>query len=79
MLSLLAALFLPRPPLRDFALLDSEGRCRAFHRARQAPAAHGWVEVSETRLSWLGHPLPSRARLDRRPRAAGRDLKAYPA
>ncbi|WP_407681563.1 hypothetical protein [Pseudomonas mangiferae] len=77
MLTLLAALFSPRPPLRDFALLDDHGRCRAFRRASQAPAGAGWVEVNETRLCWLGQTLPAGAFLIPRRRAAATRFPAY--
>ncbi|WP_263147640.1 hypothetical protein [Pseudomonas sp. RIT-PI-AD] len=64
-MTLLRALFTPAAPLRHYALLDGRGRCRAIHSARRAPSGHGWVEVVESRLSWLGQPLPAEARLIR--------------
>ncbi len=59
---LLRFLFNPRPTLRCFALLDTQGHCRALRRSTQVPPAPGWVEVLEPRLCWLGQPLPSGAR-----------------
>ena len=55
-------LFAPRHPLRTFALLDGQGRCRAFHQSAKAPRGVGWVEVNEQRLGWLSQPLPASAR-----------------
>ena len=62
-MSLLHRLFGPRRPLRHFALLDAKGHCRALRRAAEPPAEAGWVEVGESRPSWLGAPLPAGARL----------------
>ena len=58
---LLRRLFGPRRPLRHFALLDAKGRCRALRQAAEPPAEAGWVEVGESRPSWLGAPLPAAA------------------
>lgn len=60
---LLRRLFGPRRPLRHFALLDAKGRCRALRQAAEPPAEAGWVEVGESRPSWLGAPLPAAARV----------------
>ncbi len=59
----LRSLFTSRRPLRNFALLDAQGICRAFHLSAQAPVGVGWIEVSEQRLAWLHRPLPSSARI----------------
>ncbi|NQD94580.1 hypothetical protein HP532_18200 [Pseudomonas sp. CrR25] len=59
----LRSLLAPRAPLRSFALLDSDGRCRAFRQSAQAPLGAGWVEVNEQRLAWLHQQLPANARI----------------
>lgn len=69
------SLLTPRAQPRHFALLDEAGICRGLHQAIQAPARGHWVEVDEPSPSWIGQPLPVRARLSqatrdaRRPRA----------
>ncbi|WP_165678848.1 hypothetical protein [Metapseudomonas otitidis] len=69
------SLLAPRAKPRHFALLDEAGICRGVHLATQAPACGHWVEVNEPSPSWIGQPLPARARLPqtdrnaRRPRA----------
>lgn len=68
------AFFLPRPPMRCYALLDAQGTCRALRQSRQAPSGDGWVEIRECRPTWLQQPLPTDARLDRR--ASTRSLAA---
>ncbi|WAJ38504.1 hypothetical protein OU800_04505 [Pseudomonas sp. GOM7] len=59
----LRRLFNPRKPLRHFALLDAQGICRALRQCEQPPEGGRWVEVSESRMSWLGSALPASARL----------------
>lgn len=59
----LRSLLTPRRRLRNFALLDAQAVCRAFHLSAQAPLGVGWVEVNEQRLAWLHRPLPSSARI----------------
>lgn len=59
----LRSLLTSRRRLRNFALLDAQGVCRAFHQSAQAPLGVGWVEVNEQRLAWLHRPLPSSARI----------------
>lgn len=61
------SLFTRKPALRQFALLDAQGRCQAFKACCQAPVGEGWVEIEEIRLSWMHHPLPARARVSPRP------------
>lgn len=58
---LLRRLFGPRRPLRHFVLLDARGHCRALRQATERPAEAGWVEVGESRLGWIGAPLPAGA------------------
>ncbi|KRP58628.1 hypothetical protein [Pseudomonas trivialis] len=57
-----AWLFSSTPDYRDFALLDNHGVCIAFKRCTAQPANGDWVAVNEINLSWLGRPLPGRAR-----------------
>lgn len=52
-----------RKPLRHFALLDAQGICRALRQCEQPPQSGRWVEVSESRMTWLGSALPASARL----------------
>nr|WP_225920194.1 hypothetical protein [Pseudomonas vanderleydeniana] len=47
-----------RSGYRHFALLDSRGVCIAFRSGCRRPENGRWVEVSETRLAWLGQVLP---------------------
>lgn len=47
-----------RPKMRCFALLDSNGHCRALRECREVPLHAGWVEVLEIRPHWLGQTLP---------------------
>ena len=56
------SLFTRKPALRQFALLDVQGRCQAFKECCQPPVGDGWVEIDEIRLSWMHHPLPASAR-----------------
>ncbi len=56
-------LLLQRPRHACYARLDSEGNCLAFKHCTQPPADGGWVQVSESCLSWLGRPLPASARM----------------
>ncbi|MBA1188957.1 hypothetical protein G7Z99_07835 [Pseudomonas entomophila] len=56
-----------RPTLRAYARLDAQGHCQAFKHCAERPAGSGWVEVTETRLSWLGLPLPASARAQAHP------------
>ncbi|MCF4977166.1 hypothetical protein GIW56_01895 [Pseudomonas gessardii] len=73
MLNLLWRFFARTPAHRNFALLDSQGRCQAFKQCCQPPVGEGWVEVQEIRLSWMHHPLPTRARVNpRRARSSHR-------
>ncbi len=60
------SLFTRKPAVRQFALLDSQGRCQAFKACCQPPAGDGWVEIEEIRLSWMHRPLPSHARVSAR-------------
>ena len=60
------SLFTRKPALRQFALLDSQGRCQAFKECSQPPEGQGWVEIEEIRLSWMHRPLPARARVSPR-------------
>ncbi|MFR0672742.1 hypothetical protein ACLUUI_00475 [Enterobacterales bacterium AW_CKDN230030176-1A_HGKHYDSX7] len=55
-------LLLRRPTLRAYAHLDARGHCQAFKYCAERPVGAGWVEVTETRLGWLGLPLPASAR-----------------
>lgn len=57
------SLFTRKPALRQFALLDVQGRCQAFKECCQLPVGDGWVEIDEIRLSWMHHPLPASARV----------------
>jgi hypothetical protein len=61
------SLFTRKPALRQFALLDAQGRCQAFKECSQPPAGERWVEIAEIRLSWMHHPLPARARVSPSP------------
>ena len=65
---LLKSLFFSHTSHRHFALLDAQGCCQAFKQCSLPPVGEGWVEVEETRLSWMHHPLPASARVS--PRAA---------
>ncbi|MBD9457310.1 hypothetical protein IB241_06420 [Pseudomonas sp. PDM05] len=67
-MNFLWSLFVRKPALRQFALLDAQGRCQAFKECDQPPVGNGWVEIDEIRLSWMHRPLPARARVS--PRAA---------
>jgi len=60
------SLFTRKSALRQFALLDSQGRCQAFKECSQPPVGQGWVEIEEIRLSWMHRPLPARARVSPR-------------
>ena len=60
---LLRRLFSPRRTMRHFALLDAQGRCCALRQMQAHPDQPGWVEVSQTQLTWLGAPLPAAARI----------------
>ena len=66
-MNFLWSLFMRKPALRQFALLDTQGRCQAFKECCQAPVGDGWVEIDEIRLSWMHHPLPTHARVSPRP------------
>lgn len=44
-------------PMRRFALIDAEGRCRALRQSHKAPAGTGWVEVEDLLPSRLNRPL----------------------
>ena len=61
------SLFTRKPALRQFALLDAQGRCQAFKECSQPPVGNGWVEIEEIRLSWMHRPLPAHARVSPRP------------
>ncbi|RMO64282.1 hypothetical protein ALQ29_01642 [Pseudomonas marginalis pv. marginalis] len=61
------SLFTRKTALRQYALLDAQGRCQAFKECSQPPVGDGWVEIDEIRLSWMHHPLPARARVSPRP------------
>ena len=61
----LRRLFNPRTSLHHFALLDAQGICRALRQCEHAPESGRWVEVSESRLSWIGNSLPASAHLVR--------------
>jgi hypothetical protein len=61
------SLFTRKPALRQFALLDAQGRCQAFKECSQPPVGEGWVEIEEIRLSWMHRPLLARARVSPRP------------
>ncbi|UVE16972.1 hypothetical protein NVV93_15435 [Pseudomonas sp. LS44] len=67
-MNLLSLLSFWPSPWRHYALLDAQGICRALRHARMAPQGAGWVEVNESRLSWLHQPLPASAH--RRPQIA---------
>ena len=60
------SLFTRKPALRQFALLDVQGRCQAFKECSQPPVGDGWVEIEEIRLSWMHRPLPASARISQR-------------
>ncbi|MCX4063708.1 hypothetical protein OR626_05650 [Pseudomonas sp. S1Bt30] len=60
------SLFTRKPALRQFALLDLQGRCQAFKECSQPPVGEGWVEIEEIRLSWMHRPLPAHARVSPR-------------
>ena len=68
------SLFTRKPALRQFALLDAQGRCKAFKECEQPPASAGWVEIDEIRLSWMHRPLPAHARVSPRPARSSRQL-----
>ncbi|MGQ7817415.1 hypothetical protein ACUTAH_17455 [Metapseudomonas furukawaii] len=55
------SLFVRRQPRRHFALLDENGTCRALHQGDVPPTGGRWVEVTESRLGWIGQPLPAGA------------------
>lgn len=59
----LLSLFNARQPMRHFVLLDTQERCCALRHSREQPNSGNWVEVGETCISWLGHPLPTGARI----------------
>ncbi len=61
------SLFASKPAVRQFALLDAQGRCQAFKECGQPPVGEGWVEIEEIRLSWMHRPLPAHARVSPRP------------
>lgn len=63
-MSLLQRLFTAHRPLRHFALLDAQGRCRALRQCRERPASGHWVQIHEPHLPWLGQPLPASARVE---------------
>ncbi|QKE64225.1 hypothetical protein HNE05_12980 [Aquipseudomonas campi] len=52
------SLLSPRGKMRCYALLDSDGRCRALRESTVVPAEPGWVQIKEARICWLGQPLP---------------------
>ncbi|MBB1520189.1 hypothetical protein [Aquipseudomonas guryensis] len=52
------SLLSPRRKMRCYALLDSDGRCRALRESTVLPSQPGWVQVRELRTCWLGQPLP---------------------
>ncbi len=56
------SLFARRRQCRSFALLDAAGVCRGLHQGYESPAGGNWVEVTESRLAWIGQPLPGSAR-----------------
>ena len=58
----LRSLFAPRLPMRSFALLDTQGICRALRQSTQTPQGFGWVEVQHSCASWLNKTLPSSAK-----------------
>ncbi|MBC2382454.1 hypothetical protein HF257_25060 [Pseudomonas sp. WS 5106] len=58
---LLKSLFTPNARHRHFVRLDANGICQAFKECRLPPVGEGWVEVTETRLSWMHRPLPASA------------------
>ena len=74
----LRRLFNPRKSLHHFALLDAQGICRALRQCERAPATGRWVEVSESRLTWLGNSLPASAHLvrDEKPARTANPLAA---
>ena len=39
------SLFTRKPALRQFALLDVQGRCQAFRECSQPPVGDGWEEL----------------------------------
>ncbi|WP_421523744.1 hypothetical protein [Pseudomonas yamanorum] len=63
---LLKSLFFSHTSHRHFALLDAQGCCQAFKQCSLPPVGEGWVEVEETRLSWMHRPLPASARINPR-------------
>ncbi|WP_044873530.1 hypothetical protein [Pseudomonas sp. LFM046] len=62
-MSLFWSLFSRRPQRRNFALLDAAGICRGLHLGTECPANGNWVEVQESSLTWLDHPLPASAQV----------------
>lgn len=62
----ISRLFRPTQRYRNFVLLDAECTCIAFKSCIAMPQNGHWIEVDYINLSWLGHPLPSRARLTER-------------
>ncbi|MEL7558422.1 hypothetical protein [Stutzerimonas chloritidismutans] len=56
-MSLFKTLFRQRP-LRHYALLDEQDRCRMLLTAKERPHGERWVEIAEIRLNWIGKPLP---------------------
>nr|WP_246212015.1 hypothetical protein [Pseudomonas spelaei] len=60
-------MFKSSPSRCYFALLDADGCCQGFMHCNVPPRGEGWVEVRETRLSWIQRPLPASARLDSLP------------
>lgn len=63
-MSLLQRLFTAHHPLRHFALLDAQGRCRALRQCCERPASGLWVQIHEPHLPWLGQLLPVSARVE---------------
>ncbi|WP_322980994.1 hypothetical protein [Pseudomonas sp. C11] len=74
----LRRLFSPSKPMRHFALLDATGRCCALRQCRECPSNGRWVEVHESRMTWLGSPLPASAHVMEHsaPARTGRALAA---
>ena len=58
---LLKLLFMSHARHRHFARLDANGNCQAFKECCTPPVGESWVEVAETRLSWMHRPLPASA------------------
>ncbi|UUY08443.1 hypothetical protein LRS11_22100 [Pseudomonas sp. J452] len=52
------SLLSPRRKMHCYALLDSDGRCRALRESTVMPSAPGWVQIKEVRICWLGQELP---------------------